>query len=548
MGLDYKIGRSGWKTRFTLTTLFAVAALAQTSTNINLNLVIGDVSTTWSNELLLAQTGSVGSLGNAALVMTGSFAPITDSGITGPLQMTFELAFNEVDTIAISFNSSNPNLLFNLPATVSGGIITGGTGAYAGATGSIDLTISGGTTSGSGTMTTQKGTIPLTLTNFHGQCCAAPNRERDYFSAPVTLGGSLGDAPGTMVGYYYFMPAPGMGFGTITINFSSTDSLILWFGYPLTSGAGASVAPTFNGIISGGTGKYANAMGTLNYTLAGKGCTAPGTGCWGVTGTLTTVPGAVITQIRTIYGWPQIAFNTWLEIHGHNLVPADTPSTGVDWSDAPEFANGQMPTHLGPVSVSFGPGPALGGLGPGYIYFYCSAKTNPNCADDQINVLAPLLPTNYPSPWRVIVNNNGVPIADISAFRSAPSPALFSFDAPGHIAARHQDASLVGPASLFPGLSSPAKAGEIISLYGTGFGVPAGGGIVAGSATQSGSLPFPASCSVSGINAQAVGALVSPGLYQFNLTIPQGLPVGDNPVLCVYGGYPTFPGALIAVQ
>ena len=540
--------RGAWKARFTLTTLFAVAALAQTSTNINLNLVIGNTNNTWSNDLLLAQTGSVASLGNAALVLTGSFAPITNSGITGPLQMTFELAFNEVDTMAISFNSSDPNLLFNLPATVSGGMITGGTGAYAGATGSLDLTISAGTTSGSGRVTTQNGTTALTLTNFHGYCCGALNRERDYFTAPVTLdGGSLGNAPGTMVGYYYFMPAPGMVFGTITINFNSTDSLTLWFGYPLTPGAGTAAPNSYNGIISGGTGKYANAMGTLNYITAGKGCTSPGNACYNVTGTLTTVPGAaVITQIKTVYGWPQIAFNTWLEIHGQNLVPADTPSTGVDWSNAPEFANGQMPMQLGPVSVTFGP---LGALGPGYIYFYCSAKTNPNCADDQINVLAPLLPTNYPSPWRVIVNNNGVPIANVSSFRGAPSPAFLSFDAPGHIAARHQDASVVGSSSLFPGLSTPAKAGEIISLYGTGLGPPTGGGLVAGSAIQSGSLPLPLSCSISGTNAQAVGALVSPGLYQVNLTIPQGVPVGDDPVLCVYGGSAsTFPGALIAVQ
>ena len=90
--------------------------------------------------------------------------------------------------------------------------------------------------------------------------------------------------------------------------------------------------------------------------------------------------------------------------------------------------------------------------------------------------------------------------------------------------------------------------GRIISLYGTGFGVPAGGGIVAGSATQSGSLPAQLSCSVSGTSAQAVAALVSPGSYQVNLTVPTGVPAGDNPVLCVYGSAATFPGALIAVQ
>lgn len=60
------------------------------------------------------------------------------------------------------------------------------------------------------------------------------------------------------------------------------------------------------------------------------------------------------------------------------------------------------------------------------------------------------------------------------------------------------------------------------------------------------------SCWVSELGAQAVGALVSPGLYQINLTIPQGVPNGDNPVFCIYATSgaenPTFPGALIAVQ
>ena len=111
----------------------------------------------------------------------------------------------------------------------------------------------------------------------------------------------------------------------------------------------------------------------------------------------------------------------------------------------------------------------------------------------------------------------------------------------------------MGSASLYPGLSTPATAGETISLYGTGFGNPAGGGLVAGSATQSGDLVTAAlSCWVGGLSAQAVGALASPGLYQINLTIPQGVPSGDNPVFCLYAGAgaenPTFPGALIAVQ
>jgi len=129
---------------------------------------------------------------------------------------------------------------------------------------------------------------------------------------------------------------------------------------------------------------------------------------------MATYPGASITQVKTVYGLPQIAFNTCLEIHGYNLVPANTPASGVDWSNAPDFANGQMPTQLGRVSVRFG-GPTSTALG--YIYWYCSAQTNPNCADDQINVLAPFLGIDDPGPLVLSVLNNGVPVATADVFR-----------------------------------------------------------------------------------------------------------------------------------
>lgn len=521
---------------------FPILALAQTSTNINLNLTpVNDGGENVSNTLILGQTGSVGPLGNAALVMMSSTAAIGDTGITGPLQVTFELAFNERDTIAISFTESDPNALTPTTIALSGGTITGGTGAYAGASGSLDLNIvkdsagagwSTSTTSGSGMVTVGGSTSPFMLTNFRGWCCAWPTREEDFFAVQINVSGTLGNGTGAVKEYYY-LSAPMQVSGTATVNFNSSDSLILGYSWIPTSSTSIMPPTTFSGSILGGTGQYANAAGSLNWTSTDAGFT--------VSGTMTTKPaGPVITQIKTVYGGPQVAFNTWLEIHGQNLVPANTPASGVDWSDAPDFNNGMMPTQTGAVGVVFS------GL-PGYTYWYCSAQTNPNCADDQINVLAPLLSTVDPFTVDVAVLNNGVPIARTPVLRERASQAFLSFDAMGHIAARHLDGSIMAPANLYPGSSTPAKAGETIELYGTGFGnVP--GGIVAGSATQTGSLNTGLSCWVSGLNAQTVGALVSPGLYQINLTVPKGVPSGDNPVVCIYNFYPTFPGALISVQ
>jgi uncharacterized protein (TIGR03437 family) len=526
----------------------ALPARAQSSTNINLNLNRGNIAFADANFFVMGQTGSVGSLGEAALVFTSSTVPINNGGLTGPVQITMELAFNERDALSISFTESDPNFVSPTSFMMSGGSVTGGTGAYASATGSLDLTVtkdaagagvtwSTSTTTGSGTLVVGGASTPLILTNFRGWCCEWGDEgtpSSPYYSAPLSVSGSLGNATGTMVGYYYFNQTTPSVSGTATIAFNSSDTLILGFSYTPTPNTSILSPSSFTGHIFGGTGKYANANGALAWTTTTNGFT--------VTSTMTTSPGAVITQVKTVYGLANISQNTWLEVHGSNLVPANTPSTGVDWSNAPDFANGQMPTQLGPVSVSFG-----GGGTPGYIYWYCSAQTNPNCADDQINVLTPLFGIADPAPMKLTVNNNGVPLADSGPFRAGYSPAFLSFDALGHIAARHLDSSLVGPASLYQGLSTPAKAGETISLYATGFGTSTDP-IVAGSATQSGALTTTLSCWVSGFNAEAVGALVSPGLYQINLTVPNGVPSGDHPVECTYQFYSTFPGALIAVQ
>lgn len=122
-------------------TLGTVGAFAQTSTNINLNLKgNSDAPVNWEDVLVLAQTGPVGSLGYASLVFTSSSGG-SESNLGGPTQITAELAFNEADTIAISFTYPNGGDFMTAPTlNLSGGTITNGTGAYAGASGSLELT------------------------------------------------------------------------------------------------------------------------------------------------------------------------------------------------------------------------------------------------------------------------------------------------------------------------------------------------------------------------------------------------------------------------
>jgi uncharacterized protein (TIGR03437 family) len=128
------------------------------------------------------------------------------------------------------------------------------------------------------------------------------------------------------------------------------------------------------------------------------------------------------------------------------------------------------------------------------------------------------------------------------------APGFFLFGSGPYAAATHADGSYLGPASLYPSLTTPAKPGEEITLYAGGFGqtTPA---IVNGSQSQSGNLiPLPV-ISVGGRTAaiQFAGA-VSPGLYQLNIVVPDSVPAGDNAISASSAGLTTQTGVVIPVE
>jgi uncharacterized protein (TIGR03437 family) len=102
--------------------------------------------------------------------------------------------------------------------------------------------------------------------------------------------------------------------------------------------------------------------------------------------------------------------------------------------------------------------------------------------------------------------------------------------------------------TLYPGSSSPAKPGETVEIYATGFGstsVP----VTAGSALQSGILASPPVFHIGG-KAAAVqfAGLVMPGLFQFNVTVPPDATDGDQSVDASYNGAATQAGTLLTIQ
>jgi len=247
-----------------------------------------------------------------------------------------------------------------------------------------------------------------------------------------------------------------------------------------------------------------------------------------------------ITSVTTAFAPASsgIAQNTWTVIKGTNLVPSSTPAAGVTWSTAASFAQGLMPTQLNGIGVT------INGK-PGYIYFYCSAATSTICTSDQINVLSPFDSTL--GPVQVFVTNGTSVTLPFAATLETLVPSLFNFDG-SHIVATHLNNSIVGPATLYPGLSTPASPGEQIVVYATGFGLPPTA-LTPGSASQFGSLPTLPVCSI-GSNAAslAFAGLVSPGLVQMNINIPANSASGDLPISCTFAGATTPSSNVVTVQ
>ena len=115
------------------------------------------------------------------------------------------------------------------------------------------------------------------------------------------------------------------------------------------------------------------------------------------------------------------------------------------------------------------------------------------------------------------------------------------------MAATHADYTPIGSSSLYPGLSTPARKGETVILWATGFGLP-NEPLTPGSSTQIGSLPETPVCTIGAYPASLLISLVSPGLYQLNMKVPPEAGSGDDPVTCTYRRTATQDGAAITVQ
>jgi uncharacterized protein (TIGR03437 family) len=234
----------------------------------------------------------------------------------------------------------------------------------------------------------------------------------------------------------------------------------------------------------------------------------------------------LISLVANAFGGSQtLAPNTWVQVKGVNLAPAGDSRI---WAGA-DFLNNQLPTQLDGVSVTVNGKPA-------FVYYI---------SPTQVNILTP--PDSISGTIAVQLTTGGVKSNVVNSSAEPLSLSFFTFDAT-HVTATHADGSLVGPATLYPGLSTPAKPGETIIVYGNGFGtttVP----IVSGGLSQSGALTGTLAVGIGGYVASVPFAgLVGPGEFQFNIVVPSSAPDGDLGISASYNGAFTPTSATLAVQ
>jgi uncharacterized protein (TIGR03437 family) len=208
---------------------------------------------------------------------------------------------------------------------------------------------------------------------------------------------------------------------------------------------------------------------------------------------------------------------SWVYIAGSRLA---NTSPGRTWR-GDEIVGGNLPTSLDGVSVTINGKPA-------YVEYV---------SPDVINVLAP--PDGAVGPVNIIVTNNGTASAPFSATLQPFSPAFFQYTGTSYaIATRYPDNALIGNPSVIPGTVA-AKPGDILTLWGTGFGATdpdtASGKVV----TIAGAARIPPTVTVGGVPATLVSAVLSPGsvgLFQVAIQLPASLAGGGSAVQATSGG------------
>jgi uncharacterized protein (TIGR03437 family) len=226
---------------------------------------------------------------------------------------------------------------------------------------------------------------------------------------------------------------------------------------------------------------------------------------------------------------PGIAPGSWVTILGDMLSEKTRSWAGSD------FRGVSLPTELDGVKVSINGKPA-------YVSYI---------SPTQLNVLAPDDPSA--GPVAVTVTNSLGTSQTFTATMQQFSPALFAFSVDGgkHVIAHNSDGTYLAKAGIVAGLNTrPVIPGEIITLYGSGFGST-------NPPTPADRVPAAAAPTAQEVVVTIGGWMeadvlwagkIGPGLYQINVRIPEGSMGGERTISTTVGPTTSPEGTVITIR
>jgi uncharacterized protein (TIGR03437 family) len=253
-------------------------------------------------------------------------------------------------------------------------------------------------------------------------------------------------------------------------------------------------------------------------------CFFDNTGSWSVSASY--APLVVSNVLNGASSQTGIVPGSFAAVYGTNLAPVTD-----NWNNF--ISDGKLPTTVDGVSVT------VGGMNA-YLSFV---------SPGQINFIVPPIPAG---PQQVVVKNSIGTGTAFAATAASYDPAFFPWQ-DNQIVATHLDYTLAAKNGTFGGATVPAKPGETIVLWGTGFG-PTNPGAPAGEETPSNatySTSAAVTVTLDNLPVTVFGAALAPGfagLYQVAIQVPASIGDGDWPIVAAVNKVSSPSGMVLTVQ
>jgi uncharacterized protein (TIGR03437 family) len=252
-------------------------------------------------------------------------------------------------------------------------------------------------------------------------------------------------------------------------------------------------------------------------------------------GSLPAINSGGVVSASQFGAFSAIAPGSWIEIYGSNLA-----NTTANWDNS--FTGVNAPTALGNTTVT------IGGLSAFIDYV----------SPGQVNAQVPSGVGSGPQQLVVATGAGQSAAYPVTVNGTEPglwAPAMFQVGGNQYVGAQLPDGTWVLPTGAVSGYTSrPAKVGEIITMYGVGFGpvsgaIPIAGQIVPQTASNSLTTPLTLFFGPAQATLQYFG--LAPGyvgLYQFNVVVPNVASGNAVPLTFVLGSSNNLQTLYTAVQ